>query len=304
MPDFSAFNLKPTHLRLIAAIAEHGQLTVAANIVGISQPGASRMLSEIETIVGSDIFVRHPKGMETTPVGQTMVVRAQTILREMADLKHEIKAMQAGRSGSLKVGAVTGPALARVVPAVKTLKAEAPDADVSVEVAPSRHLLHQLAAGELDFALARFLPEFDSRDFDVSPVREETVSILVRKGHPLLSDKPISLERLVNAEWVMQERGSPIRNAVKDAFGRDGSAPPTDIVSSSSVIFSIAYVLETDAVAALTAEVSRLLRHQSNRGQFEEIKLINPIGISPYFLLKLTRHPLSPVAARLFSLIS
>ena len=303
MPDFSAFNLKPTHLRLIAAIAEYGQLTIAAQIVGISQPGASRMLSEIENIVGSEIFVRHAKGMVATPVGQTMVVRAQTILREMVDLKTEIKAMQAGRSGSLKVGAVTGPALGQIVPAVKMLKAEAPDADVVVEVAPSRQLLHQLAAGDLDFALARFLPEFDSRDFDVYPIRGETVSVLARKGHPLYTDDPVSLERLVNSEWIMQERGSPIRNAVKDAFGLEGSAPPTDIVCSSSVIFSIAYVLETDAVAAVTTEVSRLVRNHSNRDQFVEFKLINPIAISPYFLLKLTRHPLSPVAARLFSLI-
>lgn len=303
MPKLTAYNLKPRQLRLLNAIAEHGQLQIAAQVVGVSQPGASRMLSEIEDMVGGELFYRNPKGMELTAIGHAMIVRTRTILREMTDLEQEIEAMIAGRSGFVRVGAVTGPALGLLVPAIKKLKREAQDAEVSVEVAPSRHLVHELAAGRLDFALARLLPEFDSRDFDVRPLQDEHVSVLVRRGHDLGSKAPLPIGRLAETEWVMQESGSPIRDAVINAFARAGVAPPSNVVNSSSVFFTAAYVSETDAVAAVTDEVARLLALPTQGSRFERLTVDDPITVSLCYKLKLKRHPLSPVCERLFNMI-
>ena len=46
--------LKPVQLRLIQQIADHGQLQLAAETVGMTQPAASRMLAEAEALVGAD----------------------------------------------------------------------------------------------------------------------------------------------------------------------------------------------------------------------------------------------------------
>ena len=44
--------LKLSHLRLMAVLADTEQLTQAAAVIGVSQPAASRLVTEIERIIG------------------------------------------------------------------------------------------------------------------------------------------------------------------------------------------------------------------------------------------------------------
>ena len=57
-----ASRLTLKHLRLIAAVAEHRQLSLAAHALTLTQPAASRLLAEIEVLVGAPLFERHPRG--------------------------------------------------------------------------------------------------------------------------------------------------------------------------------------------------------------------------------------------------
>ncbi len=159
--------LKPAQLRLVHEIAEHGQLQMAAEACAMSQPAASRMLAEIERQVGAALFLRQPKGMEPTEIGRTVLRHARVILREMFSMAADVTALRGGFAGSVRIGAVTGPAVAYLVAAIRDIKQQSPEADITVDVMPSRDLLNHLGAGEMDFALARILPEFHSRDYNI-----------------------------------------------------------------------------------------------------------------------------------------
>ncbi|MFN7052400.1 MAG: LysR family transcriptional regulator, partial [Gemmobacter sp.] len=217
--SFTLPTLKPAQLRLLTAIARHGQLQLAAAEVSLTQPAASRMLAEIERSLGAPVFLRQPKGMEPTEIGQIVLRRAQAMLREMRSMAAEVQALREGFGGAVRVGAVTGPAVGYLVPAIRQIKRDSPGAEITVDVAPSRDLLRHLAAGDLDFALARVLPEYDSRDFDIRPMRDEKVALLVREDHPLARAPVVTLTELMDYEWIMQDRGAPIREATLEAFG-------------------------------------------------------------------------------------
>jgi DNA-binding transcriptional LysR family regulator len=77
--------LKLNHLRLIAAVAEHGQVSAAADAMNISQPAASRLLNEAEVILRAPLFERVAKGMEATRFGEAMAKRARAILLEIRE---------------------------------------------------------------------------------------------------------------------------------------------------------------------------------------------------------------------------
>lgn len=251
--------LKPAQLRLIQQIAEHGQLQLAAETVGMTQPAASRMLAEIENQVGAQLFLRQPKGMEPTEIGRAVLRRARVILREMVSMASDVRALREGFGGTLRVGAVTGPAVGYLVSAIREIKQSAPDADITVDVMPSRELLGHLAAGEMDFVLARILPEFDSQDFNILPMRDEKVTFLTRAGHPLSRAPAVTLTELAGQEWIMQSRGAPIREAALAAFADVGLAEPKNIVNSPSLLLTIAYLAQCDAVAPMSEEVAELL---------------------------------------------
>ena len=65
-------------MRLVVALEEHGQISAAAHMMNISQPAASRMIAEIEGILGVAICERLPRGIRLTPYGGVLARRATT----------------------------------------------------------------------------------------------------------------------------------------------------------------------------------------------------------------------------------
>lgn len=291
--------LKPAQLRLIHEIAQHGQLQMAAETCAMTQPAASRMLAEIERQMGARLFLRQPKGMEPTEIGLTVLRRARVILREMFSMATDVQEMQGGIAGAVRIGAVTGPAVGYLVSAIREIKAQAPEADITVDVLPSRDLLTHLAAGEMDFVLARILPEFDSRDFNILPMRDEKVSFLSRASHPLSRAASVTLTELIDYEWIMQQRSAPIREATLSAFAGVGLPEPRNIVSSPSLLLTIAYLAQSDAVSPMSDEVTQLLLRPPISAGLTILPMPHEIRVSPYYLLSLRRRPLSPLAVRL-----
>ncbi len=291
--------LKPAGLQLIQEIADQGQLQSAAETLGMTQPAASRMLAEIERQVGGPLFLRQPRGMEPTEAGRAVLRRARVVLREMASMASDLVNLRDGFAGSVRIGAVTGPAVRFLVQAVRDIKRQAPDADISIDAMPSRELLTLLMAGELDMAIGRILPEFDSQAFNILPMRDEKVSFVVRAGHPLARAASVTLTELHGHEWIIQSRGAPIREAALAAFAGLGLTEPFNVVNSPSVLLTLAYLAESDAVAPLSDEVMQLLVRPPIAAGFVALRVPHDIRVSPYYLLDLRRRPLSPLAMRL-----
>lgn len=83
---------------------------------------------------------------------------------------------------------------------------------------PSCKLPALLAAGETDFVLARILPEFDSRNFNILPLRDEKVALMVRAGHPLARAPVVTPAESQGHEWIMQRCDAPIRPPARVGF--------------------------------------------------------------------------------------
>jgi DNA-binding transcriptional LysR family regulator len=291
--------LKPNQLRLILEIAESGQLQMAAQAIGMTQPAASRMLAETERQLGAELFSRQPKGLVPTEIGASVVKRARVIIREMGSVALELQTLRDGLGGSIHIGAVTGPAVQHLVTAVRDIKEEAPSASITVDVLPSRDLLTHLIAGEMDFVLARILPEFNSQDFNIIPLQDEKVALMARADHPLARAPIVTLSELQTQEWIMQPRISPISEASLLAFASFGLTEPANIVFSSSTLFTLAYIAQSEAIAPLSQEVADFLAEPPMQVGFKPLPIANEIRVARYYLLSLRRRPLSPLAQRL-----
>lgn len=289
--------LKPTHLDLLLRIGETGQLQRAAQICAMSQPAASRILSEIETQVGSPLFLRYPKGMEPTALGQTVLRHAKLVMEELAALDADIARVSHGAMGQVRVGAVTGPAVGSLMPAVRRIRSETPDIEMTIEVGPSTELVRGLVENRFDFVIARVPPTYDSRDFQLHPARSEEVSLLVRPGHPL-AGREVSLAETLAHEWIMQDIGSPIRQAVEAAFHDRTLDTPARVTNSSSLLIVLAMLEDTDAIAPQSHEVVDMLAHGPLDARVEVINLDMPVAVSPCFIIRNRYGHLSQAAER------
>lgn len=301
MPSTLARRLQLKHLRLLVAIAELGQLSLAAQALGMTQPAASRSLSEVEGFLGGPAFERHPKGMTLTPVGEAIVRRARNMLDELGEAAREVDRLSQGSGGMVRIGAVTGAAVGYVVPAVRELKASAPDLDLHVQVGNSEELMADLLATRFDMILGRLPAEVPPTELELVPASGERVDILASAGGAF-GGGPVSLADLVDAQWVIQGPGAPIRRAVERALLELGAPPPANVINTSSLLVTLALLREPGVIAPVSGEAADLL--VSGNSELIRLDLKEEVTVSAYSLITLRGRRLSPAALRCHSLMT
>ena len=95
--------LKLNHLRMIVAIEDQrADFSAAADALNISQPAASRMLAEIESILKTPLCERVARGVDADArLDEALARRARTILLELREASREIAELKTGKGGSV-----------------------------------------------------------------------------------------------------------------------------------------------------------------------------------------------------------
>jgi len=277
--------LRMTHLRLIAALSETGQISAAAAALAISQPAASRLAAELEGVIGAKLYLRHARGVALTEAGALFAARARAALGQMRDAQRDLDAALSGGGGAVAVGAVTAPAVELLAPALRALRLSHPEIEVSVQVETSRVLIRALAAGQLDFVIGRIPEEMDPAAFDIRVIGPERACVVARAGHPLAGAAGVDFARLAGFDWVMQPPGSPLRRAGEDAFLTEGAPLPPRALNTASLIMTVATLRASDAVAAVSEAAAATLI--DGGGPLARLATRRPLVVPPFGLIRL-----------------
>jgi DNA-binding transcriptional LysR family regulator len=296
--------LKISHLRMIVALEEHGQVSAAASVLNISQPAASRMISEMEAILGAPICDRLPRGVALTPYGNALARRAKAVLLELREVDREISELRAGKGGSIFLGAVTAPAIELVIPAIKIVRERYPKVEINMQIETSSVLAKELLASRHDFIIARIPDDLNPRLFEARVIGVEKACLIVRRGHPLMARPVVKLEELHGFDWVLQPGGSLLRRTLEGIFVSHNAPLPDRILNTSSLLLTLVMVAQTDAIAAVSVEVAKFLKGRGDLdGSVEILPIEFEIVVQPYSLITVRNRSLSPAAQILYDQI-
>jgi DNA-binding transcriptional LysR family regulator len=297
-PEINLRGLKLPHLRLMAELRATGQLSLAAEHLGIAQPAASRLLAEVERIVGHPVHSRDGRGLRLTLAGEALARRAARIDIELADAAREITEATSGTEGHVRIGAVTGPALDLVLPAVERTRKAYPGLTFEITVTTSAPLCNLLLAGRLDFALGRLLDPTWRRSLSIRMIGEEPLALIVRRGHPLLRRATLTPSDALDYEWVMPEDDTLMTRTVLDRLIDLGLPPPRRQVSTASFLFTLALLKNSDAIAPLARPVVEGFASGPSM-PFVELPVDLGIAVAPFGLIHRRDAELTPAALRL-----
>ena len=261
-PWYVRTRLKTRQLLLVVALAEEGNIHRAAAALSMTQPAASKLLRELEDMLGAVLFERMPRGMRPTLYGDALIRHARAVLGSLDQAQEELSALKAGRLGHVAVGAITSPGV-RVLPAaVAAVKRTHANLRVSVEIDASNVLLEHLAQDKLDVVLGRLSAEHDKLQLRYEPLAGEPVCAVVRPGHPMLAAaqdnaQAIALADIARATWVVPPVGSVLRHRFELMFQRASLAPPSNVVETPALLFITRVLEQSDMIAVLTEDVAR-----------------------------------------------
>lgn len=292
--------LKPMQLRLMAALSNAEGLARSADRLGISQPAASRLLAEMEDLLGLRLHERQGRGLRLTEAGEALARRAARIQIELADAAREVAEAATGHAGTIRVGAVTGPALSLVMPAILDLQDRSPAIHVAVTVATSLVLCDQLREGSLDFALAR--PGANDTMLEARLIGDEPLSIAVRRGHPLLLKPDVRFDDLLHYDWILGPDDTLLTQTVMGRLAELRLPAPNRRISTSSFLFTLAVLNQTDAIAPLARPVVDSFSGNPSM-PFVALPINLGLNVPPFSIVTRVDSKLTPSAQRLATAI-
>jgi DNA-binding transcriptional LysR family regulator len=293
--------LKLSHLRLIVAIEDSGQISAAAHMLNISQPAASRMIAQMEDMLGIPLCRRLLRGVELTPYGAALARRGRTMLLELREVDREISDLKSGKGGAVFLGAVTAPAIGLAVPAIRRIRKRFPRIEISVQVETSGVLARELLASRHDFIIARIPDDLNPRLFDARVIGIEKACLIVRRGHPLAGRQAVELEQLTGYDWVFQPAGSLLRRTLETIFMSRNVALPDRILNTTSLLLTLVMVAQSDAIAPVALDMAKFINDENGlAGAIEILPISFDIDVQPYSLITARNRALSPAARMLY----
>jgi DNA-binding transcriptional LysR family regulator len=292
---FVRARLKTRHLLLLAAMDEEGNVRRAADVLGMTQPAASRLLKELEDELDVKLFDRTSHGMHATLYGEVMIRHARMVLSNLSQAHEEITALREGLAGQVQIGAIAAAAATMVPLAISRLKTQYPQLQVWLQVETSDVMLPRLAQGDLDIMVGRVLERqgqfADSVRYE--PIADEPLCVVVRPGHPLENAVGLTMRGIVSAGWVLHPPGSVLRHRFDMAFSQIGLHPPQNVVNTNNFLAISSLLLQSDMLAVMPDEVAR---QYERFGALRRLAIVLPCRMDAFGIITRQTQLLSPAA--------
>lgn len=204
-----------------ALIAERS-VTRAGTRIGRTQPAMSAALSRLRALLGDELFVRSPKGLQPTPRALEL---AEPLGRALAEIQRTLEFTQAfdpqTSATTFSLGLSEHPAY-RVLPRlVEKLRVAAPSITLRVRsFTPRDDAVAMLDGGEIDVAIG-VPPTAVLGRILTRPLFEERMVCIVRKDHPC-AGTPLDLPTFLSLSHLLVSPENDRFGIVDQALAKQG----------------------------------------------------------------------------------
>jgi LysR family transcriptional regulator, hca operon transcriptional activator len=205
------------HLRYFIAVAEEGSLLHAAERrLHTAQPSLSRQIRDLELEVGVKLLERKARGIELTAAGRVFLDHARLALMQIEVACEAARNTERPHKPGFGLGFLPGQDVIWLSGALRILREEASDVDVTITTKSSPELANALMQGEIDVALLRRETRTAGLDFKLL-VKEPLIAILPAR-HRLARHKTVRAEDICREDFISTARASPVLRTVIEEY--------------------------------------------------------------------------------------
>lgn len=213
-------------LRYVFEVSRCGlNVSEAAEALFTSQPGVSKQIRQFESELGIDIFVRHGKRLVgVTEPGKHILAIAERMLRDVDNLRQVGDEFSNESEGSLSIATTHTQARYALPAVVRAFLERYPRVKLSLHQGNPRQVSEMVLNGEADVAIATELIP-DEADLVTLPCQQWNRCIVAVPRHPILQEKPLTLEAIARYPLITYDDAFTGRSKVNKAFLGRGLKP-------------------------------------------------------------------------------
>jgi LysR family transcriptional regulator, regulator for metE and metH len=209
------------HLRLVAAIAEHGSMTAAGSVLNVTQSALSHQLRELEARLRAPLFVRTPRRMVLTPAGEQLAQIARGVLPQIDSYERQVLDGElSDASGVVRIATQCYTAYHWLPAVLREFRRRWPNVDLRVAAEHTAAPIAALRDGALDLALV--YTRIDDKRIRHDPLFDDELVLVTGPEHPLAQRAFVSLGALTDEQFFIYTSTDPSSTVVREILDPAG----------------------------------------------------------------------------------
>ncbi len=224
--------MNPRQLEVFAAVMRTGSLSMAARVLGVSQPAVSKSLRLAEQAAGFVLFRSVNGRLFPSTEAQTLLPQVDRVRADLDAVDLLLRQLRDGSAGSVTVAAPGSVANSFITPAIARFTRERPNIRVEIMILPTATAADRVAGSQADFCVIH--QPHDNPYLNGEVICEGDGICVVRREHPLASRRTITVRDLQKEPLICYREDTAIGFLVREALKSAGHRREVDIVINQS----------------------------------------------------------------------
>ena len=208
-------------LAAFCAVVERKSFSQAAERLGVTQPAVSLQIRSLEQRLGRQLLDRSGRRVEPTEAGRRLYASAQRLLAAEEHLLEEVAADDEGAiTGTLELGASTGPGGTVVPVLLCEFQRNHPDLSVRLSISDTQTVVDQVADRALELGIVGAGRRHRGVVFE--PFFRDEVVLACPPRHEF-AGKTVSLDQLKTQPLIVMQEGAGVRQVIEDELRKAGT---------------------------------------------------------------------------------
>ena len=206
------------YLRVFLTVAEYEHITRAAEELIISQPAVTKTIQHLEQEVGLELIERHGRRIALTHAGRVLRDYGRRVFALEREMEDALAALRDVDAGEVTLAANTTIGVYLLPPIVARFHTRYPQVSLHISILNSTEILEQTLNWNLDFGLVEIDASAVPAGLEMEVLDHDKLVLVVAPNHPWRGLQTLQPEELQDAELLLREQGSGIREVIEHAL--------------------------------------------------------------------------------------
>lgn len=204
-----------TSLQMFVTVCETGSIGKAAEREFIAPSALSKRLSDLETLLGSQLLQRHSRGVHPTPAGQSLLHHARSVFFSLDRMHSELIEYSDGARGQVRVHASISATVQFLPEDLGAFIRAHQGIRIDLEEHLSSEVIRAVQEGAADFGVCNTADGVG--ELQTIPYRQDQLVLIVPSTHALVRQTSVTFSDTLTLDHVGLQSNSSIYTAMRQA---------------------------------------------------------------------------------------
>ncbi|MDH7794272.1 MULTISPECIES: LysR family transcriptional regulator [unclassified Beijerinckia] len=286
--------LKLRDLHYLLTVVQAGSMAKAATLLSVSQPVMSKVIADMEQMLGVRLLDRSPRGVEPTIYGRRLLASSYAIFDELRQGVIDIEHLTDPAAGELSIGSNEASTLGIVPAIIQKIRRKHPRLFIQLTLVNTfTEQRRELYERKIEFTIGGITEASSDRDFETELLFQQRYFLVAGRHNPWSRRSRIELAELIDEPWILPSPTGARGQRMAEVFRASGLDVPRCTVETSSFQLSHKLLEEGPFITLLPASV---LPSLTKTASLQILPVSLPQQPASIGIIKLKNRRLSSVA--------